>query len=58
MAAFELWHVETTAPIHTYESEEAALAFVRDVVVFAGRQAGAQFQLFRMDLRSGLSATR
>ena len=49
MAAFELWHLETTAPIHTYESEGAALAFVRDVVVFAGRPAGARFQLFWVD---------
>ena len=49
MAGFELWHLETTAPIHTYESEGAALAFVRDVVVFAGRPAGARFQLFRVD---------
>ncbi len=37
--------------IHTYEHEGAALAFIRDVVVFAGREAGAQFQLVRVSSR-------
>jgi hypothetical protein len=50
MAAFELWHMGTAALVHTYDSEGAALAFVRDVVVFAGREAGKQFQLFRVDV--------
>ena len=54
MVAFELWHLETAALVHCYTSEGAALAFVRDVVVFGGRQAGREFQLFRVDAH-GLS---
>ena len=46
---FQLRHLETAALIHTYETEGAALAFVRDVVVFACRNAGRQFRLIRVD---------
>ena len=48
MAEFEL-RLTTGGLVHAYASEGAALAFVRDVVVFAGREAGAQFQLVRVD---------
>ena len=54
MANFELRRLGTATVIHTYDSEAAALAFVRDVVVFAGREAGKQFQLLRVDI-SGLA---
>jgi hypothetical protein len=54
MPEYELWHLESAAPIHTYVSEVAALAFVRDVVVFGGRDIGARLQLFLVDA-SGLS---
>jgi hypothetical protein len=39
----------TGGVVHSYESEGATLAFVRDVVVFAGHQAGTQFQLVRVN---------
>jgi len=51
MVAFELWYLQTPSLVHTFESEGAALGFVRDVVVFAGRDAATQFQLFRIDSR-------
>jgi hypothetical protein len=40
---------------HSYPGEAASLAFVRAVVAFAGRDAGAQFQLVR--ITSGRNAT-
>jgi hypothetical protein len=48
MAELEL-RLTTGGLVHTYASEGAAPAFVRNVVVFAGREAGAQFQLVRVD---------
>ena len=43
--AFELRYREGGKLVHTYASEGAALAFVRDVVRVGGREQAAQFSL-------------
>jgi hypothetical protein len=45
MAIYRLRHLRTGRPIHSYRAESAALAFVRDVVRFGGREQAGQFAL-------------
>jgi hypothetical protein len=44
----QLRHLGTGAVIRSYETEDPALAFVRDVVRFGSRQEAAQFALVRV----------
>ena len=46
---FELWHLKTGTLIRGYQTEGAALAFIRDVLLFASREEVAQFRLRRTD---------
>ena len=46
---FELRRLDTGGIVHRYESEGAALAFVRDVVRVAGHQQAACFALDERD---------
>ncbi len=42
---FELRLLETDGLVHRYDTEEAALAFIRDVVRIAGHERAASFAL-------------
>jgi len=42
---YQLWHLGSGSVIHTYPTEASALAFVRDVLVFAGHDAAGKFRL-------------
>lgn len=46
---FQLRYLRTLALVHTYPSEGAALAFVRDVVRFGSREDAAGFVLIEED---------
>jgi hypothetical protein len=46
---FELRRLDTGGLVHRYDSESAALAFVRDVVRVAGHQQAACFSLDEQD---------
>jgi hypothetical protein len=48
---FELRRLDTGGLVHRYDSEGAALAFVRDVVRVAGHQQAACFALDEQDSR-------
>jgi hypothetical protein len=43
--AYQLRHLRTGHLIHSYWTESAALAFVRDVVRFGSREQASQFAL-------------
>ena len=45
----QLWHLKTGTLIPGYQTEGAALAFIRDVLLFASREEVAQFRLTRTD---------
>jgi hypothetical protein len=46
---FELRRLETGRLVHRYETESAALAFVRDVVRVAGHEQAACFALVEQE---------
>lgn len=46
---FRLQYRDTGALVHAYETEGAALAFLRDVVRVGGRQRAGQVALVRED---------
>ena len=49
---FELRRLDTGALVHRYDTEGAALGFVRDVVRVAGHQQAASFALYEFELDS------
>ena len=44
--AFELRRLDTGGLVHRYDSEGAALAFIRDVIRVTGREQAATFALY------------
>ncbi len=46
---FRLQYRDTSALVHAYETEGAALAFLRDVVRVGGWERAGQFTLVRVD---------
>jgi hypothetical protein len=49
MAVYQLRHLRTGRLIHSYATESAALAFIRDVVRFGNREQAGQFALDHED---------
>ena len=46
---FELRRLDTGGVVHQYETEGAALAFIRDVVRVAGHERASSFVLYEED---------
>src|SRR4051794_22828409 len=53
---FELRHLNSGTLVHSYMTEGAALAFVRDVIRIAGRDRAAGFTLEERDERGDVRA--
>ena len=47
--AFELRYLKTDALVHVYQTESAALAFLRDVIRIGGKDRAAGFTLWERE---------